>query len=357
MKKRQQKKKEQEIEVERLRQEKQERKQILTELNKLNEKFSILEKNLSEYREKKHQLLKELNVTNNILKQAEIAKIQKMNNNRNTVIKENPTVKNRESHHKIALQNKIIDAPPLSAPIVQTPLMTIGADNVSPTIFQSKTHINKELPSMLNCEAQLKTNLYAPKQHSLFTLGIMSDDPNHKHAFLPYKKSSKLKKSTPRNFKSQNKRKTSNYLTNLHLSKENKDINKQIICDDNFAGVKQLNQDIDIRRSGIPFYYSHLSSAQLQLNPSSVSSYPYSPYLPDISANFNLPVPSIYVTSNINPNFVSPLTCANQSPLFSPVTRVDIPHMNPPTCLPPIYTNMSHVNLFSSLTPATSIND
>lgn len=41
---------------------------------------------------------------------------------RNTVIKENPTVKNREciTHHKIALPNKIIDAPPLSAPIVQT---------------------------------------------------------------------------------------------------------------------------------------------------------------------------------------------------------------------------------------------
>lgn len=73
---------EQETEAERLRQEKQEREQILTELNKLNGEFSILEKNLSESREKKDQLLKELNVINKILKQTEIAKIQQMNNNR-----------------------------------------------------------------------------------------------------------------------------------------------------------------------------------------------------------------------------------------------------------------------------------
>lgn len=73
---------EQEIEAECLRQEKQEREQILIELNGLNEKFSILKKELSKYREKKDQLLKELDVTNKILKQAEIAKIQKMNNNR-----------------------------------------------------------------------------------------------------------------------------------------------------------------------------------------------------------------------------------------------------------------------------------
>ncbi|XP_029670664.1 uncharacterized protein LOC115239933 isoform X2 [Formica exsecta] len=213
MKKRQQKKQEQETEAERLRQEKQEREQILTELNKLNGKFSILEKNLSESREKKDQLLKELNVTNKILKQTEIAKIQQMNNNRNTVIKENPTVKNREciTHHKIALPNKIIDAPPLSAPIVQTPLMTISADNTSSTIFPSRTHVNKKLPSILNCEAQLRTNLYAPKQHSLLTLGIMSDDSNHKHAFLPYKKSSEPVKSTPRNFKSQDRTQRKKY--------------------------------------------------------------------------------------------------------------------------------------------------
>ncbi|KAM0729477.1 hypothetical protein ACS0PU_003354 [Formica fusca] len=247
MKKRQQKKQEQETEAERLRQEKQEREQILTELNKLNGEFSILEKNLSEFREKKDQLLKELNVTNKILKQTEIAKIQQMNNNRNTVIKENPTVKNREciTHHKIALPNKIIDAPPLSAPIVQTPLMTISADNISPTIFPSRTHVNEKLPSILSCEAQLNTNLYAPKQHSLLTLGIRSHDSNHKHAFLPYKKSSKPVKSTPRNFKSQDKTqgKKSKYLTNLHLSKENNDINKQDVCDtDVYDEIKRLNQ-------------------------------------------------------------------------------------------------------------------
>lgn len=45
---------------------------------------------------------------------------------RKTVIKKNLTVKNGErlTHHKIALQNKIIDAPPLSAPIA--PIQTVS---------------------------------------------------------------------------------------------------------------------------------------------------------------------------------------------------------------------------------------
>ncbi|XP_050464216.1 uncharacterized protein LOC126858168 isoform X2 [Cataglyphis hispanica] len=432
MKKRQQKK--QEIEAECLRQEKQEREKILTELNGSHEKFSILEKELSNYREKKDQLLKELDVTNKILKQTEEVKIQKMNNDRNMVIKENSAGKNREhlTHHKIALQNKIIDASPLSAPIIQTPLMIISADSLSPAIYPNKTHVNKKLPSNLNGEVQLKTNLHVPKLHSPLTLGIMTDDSNHKSAFSPFKKYPKLLKSTPknsisrfttistdnispaifpdrthvnkklpsmlndevqlktnlhvprlhssltlgindsnhksafspfkksskpvksspRNFKSQNKTRINTY--NLHSLKENKDINKQDICDDNFADIK-LNQDIDvrIRRSRISFDYSHLSSAQLQLNPSPVPSlYPYSPYLSDINPNLNLHASSTYITSNINPNFVPPLTYANQIPLLSSVTCDGTSYMNP-TYLSPIYSNVSHVQLPSSLIPVT----
>ncbi|XP_050464217.1 uncharacterized protein LOC126858168 isoform X3 [Cataglyphis hispanica] len=350
MKKRQQKK--QEIEAECLRQEKQEREKILTELNGSHEKFSILEKELSNYREKKDQLLKELDVTNKILKQTEEVKIQKMNNDRNMVIKENSAGKNREhlTHHKIALQNKIIDASPLSAPIIQTPLMIISADSLSPAIYPNKTHVNKKLPSNLNGEVQLKTNLHVPRLHSSLTLGI--NDSNHKSAFSPFKKSSKPVKSSPRNFKSQNKTRINTY--NLHSLKENKDINKQDICDDNFADIK-LNQDIDvrIRRSRISFDYSHLSSAQLQLNPSPVPSlYPYSPYLSDINPNLNLHASSTYITSNINPNFVPPLTYANQIPLLSSVTCDGTSYMNP-TYLSPIYSNVSHVQLPSSLIPVT----
>lgn len=115
-------------------------------------------------------------------------------------------------------------------------------------------------------------------------------------------------------------------------------------------------KDIDVRisRSGIPFDYCQLSSAQLQLNPSPVSSLnPYSPYLSDINLNLNPPASSTYITSNINPNFVSSLTYANQTPLLPSVTCVGISHMNPSTYLPPIYTNMSHVNLSSSVIPVT----
>ncbi|KAL6446982.1 hypothetical protein ACFW04_001392 [Cataglyphis niger] len=353
MKKRQQKK--QEIEAECLRQKKQAREQILTELNGLHEKISILEKELSNYTEKKDQLLKELDVTNKVLKQTEVVKIQKMNNNRNVVIKKNSARKNREhlTHQKIALQNKI-DGPPLFTPIVQTQLMTISADSLSPAIYPNKTHVNKKLPSNLNDEVQLKTNLHVPKLHSSLTLGIMTDDSNHKSAFSPFKKSSKPVKSTPRNFKSKNKTQINKF--NLHSLKENKDINKQDIRDDNFADIK-LNQGIDvrIRRSRISFD-SHLSSAQLQLNPSSVSSlYPYSPYLSDINPNLNLHASSTYITSNINPNFVPPLTYANQIPLLSSVTCDSTSYMNP-TYLAPIYSNMSHDKLSSSLIPVTCFN-
>lgn len=112
--------------------------------------------------------------------------------------------------------------------------------------------------------------------------------------------------------------------------------------------------DVRIRRSRLSFDYSHLSSAQLQLNPSPVSSlYPYSPYLSDINPNLNLHASSTYVTSNINPNFVPPLTYANQIPLLSSVTRDGSSYMNPPTYLSPIYSNMSHVKLSSSLIPVT----
>lgn len=59
-----------------------EREQILIELNKLKEKILILEKELSEYKEEKDQLVKELVVVNKNLIEIEALKMEEMINNR-----------------------------------------------------------------------------------------------------------------------------------------------------------------------------------------------------------------------------------------------------------------------------------
>ncbi|CAL1687410.1 unnamed protein product [Lasius platythorax] len=250
--------------------------------------------------------------------------------------------------HEAALQNKDFVsssyAPVFqSEPLNDTPL-ELSSLNCKPPL---KCKEVKEHDDRRDEFDRRKTNVHSPT-FPLLTLGSVNDDSDCKRA-SPFEKPLELVKSTPGNPKSQNNTplEISKNVTNLHSSKQNKDINKEGICDGDSIENQQLPQDI--RRGGITSGYPGLGPAQLPHNLC-----PFPPSYLGINANMYPPMSSTYANSYINPNFMPPLIYAQPIPLLPPVACIDISRTNLLTWLPPIYTNMSHVNL-SSLPPVTDI--
>lgn len=145
-KKRQEEQAEKEFEEKRLRHEK-ERKENLIELNKLKEQVLTLEKELSEYREIKVQLVKELDVIN---KQLEVEKMKEVDYNRNIqAMKENTQeIKEKAEEdkkclgydHEAASQNIVNNALLLHIPkaFPKNPVKTTATDSVLPAILSNR---------------------------------------------------------------------------------------------------------------------------------------------------------------------------------------------------------------------------
>ncbi|XP_072748768.1 uncharacterized protein [Anoplolepis gracilipes] len=321
---------------------KEEHKNILIELNELKEKILFFEKKVFEYKEKKCQLIKQLDDVNKII-EVEIVKKGKINYNRDILIKKNLAVENREylADRKTTLKNKYIDdVPVLYKTIFQDPFTTIHSDKVSPATVPKRTHVDEQLVK-LNYKMHLKTNLHVPKVHS--SLGIVSGNSDHEIAFLPFKTFSEPVKFTSTNSKSYKTRtKMPKYPTNLLFLKQDEN-NFQVIdihntCDaEVYKKLKFRPKDIG-RRSE----YS---------NPNLSTQFPY--LYPSVNANLKSPVSSIYATSHVNSNFV-PALIDTKKPILPSITCIGTSHTNPFTSSSSIYTNTSHANLSYSLPPITS---